>query len=210
MRNSMTASIDHNKLLTKIAKEKLQAQGIQQKGQSRLFIHDNYWYTIIIEFQPSAYDKGTFLNVAADFNFYPRGHFTYTVGGREKEFIAFQNETQFAAAVNSLCDVAVDRVNVLKKLLVDYSTAQKTIIKELNPADSWNNLDIAFVCALDDNILDAKNSLNKVLADNCQLEYEFARKEFALMIQRWFDLPNLSSKIDEQIKQTRKLKKLDK
>ena len=79
--------IDHNKLIKKIAKQQLEPFGIHQKGQSRTFLFDRGWYTIIIEFQPSSYSKRTYLNIGLDFNFYPRNYFAFGFGYQKTEKI---------------------------------------------------------------------------------------------------------------------------
>lgn len=210
MRNFMTTTIDHNKLLTKIAKSKFKSHDIKQKGQSRLFYFDNYWFTILIEFQPFSHDKGTFLNVAADFNFYPRDYFAYRLGGRETEFIPFENEEQFSKAIDELCDIAIKKVEQIKSQLADYSSAEKILINDPKLEDGWNKLDIAFVSALNGNLETATNSLNKILADNCTYEWEYKRKEFVSKIIGWLGQSDINAQVDSQIKQARKLKKLDK
>ncbi len=54
---------NHNKLFTKIANKRFKPHGIIQQGQSRTFFNDKIWFTIIIEYQPPSFSKGTFLNV---------------------------------------------------------------------------------------------------------------------------------------------------
>ena len=206
----MTADIDHNKLLTTTAKTKFKPHGIVQKGQSRIFLCDNFWYTIVIEFQPSSWDKGTYLNVSVDFNFYPRDYFAFGYGGRLKEFVTFNNENQFQKDVSDLCDIAIKKIAILKTQFADLSTAKDILSKELNPADSWNNLDLSILCMLTSDKATAKAILNKVLSDQCDHDWEIQRRKFAVTLMDWFDKPNFDIKIDEQIKATRKLKKLDK
>lgn len=50
-----------DKIIVKTATALFNAHGIKRKGQSRLFFDDNCWFTILIEFQPHSWDKGTFL-----------------------------------------------------------------------------------------------------------------------------------------------------
>lgn len=70
--------VDHNKIITSVARPLLKAHNFKQKGVSRSFIQDNQWYSIFIEFQPYSYRKGTFLNVNACFIFTQKitGHLT--------------------------------------------------------------------------------------------------------------------------------------
>ena len=54
---------NHNKIIMKAAREVLAPNGLLQKGQSRIWLDDNGWFFAVVEFQPSGWEKGTFLNV---------------------------------------------------------------------------------------------------------------------------------------------------
>jgi|LakMenEpi03Aug12_release.lakeMendotaPanAssembly.Ray.scaffolds.fasta_scaffold559819_1 hypothetical protein len=209
-RNFMTTIIDHNKLLTKIAKARFKQTSIRQKGQSRMFLQDNFWYTTLIEFQPSGYDKGTFLNIGVDFNFYPRDHFTFSFGNREKEFIKFESQAQFENAVNSLCELTLKRTSEIQSQLATYSNATATLKKTFNPTNSWQNFDLGIITALSGDKTNAKILLEKVISGNCGYEWEKDRKEFTVKLLDWLNSDSFNNKINEEIILTRKLKKLDK
>jgi len=101
-----------------------------QQGQSRTFLYDKGWFTIIIEFQPSSLSKGTCLNSGVDFNFYPRDYFAFGYGYRETGFEEFNDEEQFNKLVNELCDLTIKRVQQLDQKFTDIWTALKTFEKE--------------------------------------------------------------------------------
>jgi hypothetical protein len=39
--------------------------GLTQRGRSRLWLDDHGWWLIVVEFQPSAWSRGSHLNVSA-------------------------------------------------------------------------------------------------------------------------------------------------
>jgi len=45
-----------------------------------------------IEFQPSGFGIGTYLNIGVDFHFYPRGYFAFSHEYRQKEFEKAEGE----------------------------------------------------------------------------------------------------------------------
>ncbi len=172
----MASSSPHNKLLKKIAREFFAEHGIVQYGSSRIFIDDRQWYTIIIEFQPSSWSKGSYLNVAVDFHFYPRDYFAYRQVVRETAFEEFQDEAQFAAAIHTMCELALRRVLLYRQSYRDLPTALKSLKKE-SDKDAWSFYDLATVYGLlgDENA--ARRYYRKVLAEACDVDWERNRKK---------------------------------
>jgi hypothetical protein len=127
----MTTQIDYNKLLKNIAKERLKPHGIIQYGKSRTFLLDKTWYVIIIEFQPSSFSKGTYLNIDIDFNFYPRDYFAYTLGNRESKFEEFESEELL-----QLLEIEYTNLDWFKKSLLDLylllNSSMKAVSRKTN------------------------------------------------------------------------------
>ena len=204
----MQPSFDHNKLLTKIAKDKFKPHGILQKGKSRTFLYDGGWYTIIIEFQPSSSSKGTYLNIGVDLNFYPRDYFAFSHGYREKEFQEAEDETQFANIVNEYCDLAIERVDKLKKEFTDINAAVKTYIKS-SSNDHWDYFNVGIMYGLAGRFGKAKLVLTKLKNKKCEFDYEFDRNKLAVEVLTWLDdESNFDTNIKNLIEKTRLLKKL--
>ena len=63
----MTSTVDHNKIIRDTANSVLKQKGLFQKGTSRVWVDDNGWFLTQIEFQPSGWDSGAYLNVAISF-----------------------------------------------------------------------------------------------------------------------------------------------
>ena len=57
----------HNKIINAAAKKILAPEGLFRVGSSRRWIDDNGYFVIQVEFQPSAYDRGSYLNVGISF-----------------------------------------------------------------------------------------------------------------------------------------------
>lgn len=204
----MTIQTDHNKLLKKIAKEQLKPYGIFQQGQSRTFLYDRGWFTIVIEFQPSAWSKGTYLNIGVDFNFYPRDYFAFGYGYREKGFEEFKDEEQFSKLVNELCELTVKRVQELEQKFIDVGTALKTANKE-KADDTWRIYEVAVLNILTLNFDKARKQLFLVSNTKCEYVWEIERKKVADELLDWLqERPANLDKIENIINKTRQLKKL--
>jgi hypothetical protein len=100
----------HNRIINSVAKEILQPFGFTQRGRSRLWIADNGWWLILVEFQPSSWSRGTYLNVGAKFLWSGIEAFTFDfsfgVSSRLGHFCEFVDEEQFALQVRRLAEVA--------------------------------------------------------------------------------------------------------
>src|SRR5688572_28994140 len=103
----MTTSA-HNKAIRETARNKFKGLGLKQNGQSRLWYLLGDYYTILIEFQPSSWSTGTYLNVGVDFNWYIRDYFAFEFGYRLSDFKSLQDEKKFEEELERLCDLAVD------------------------------------------------------------------------------------------------------
>ena len=57
----------HSKTIKQVCKEILIPLGVFQKGSSRLYLDDNGYFFTVVEFQPSSWDKGTYLNIGLTF-----------------------------------------------------------------------------------------------------------------------------------------------
>ena len=204
----MTTQIDHNKLLKKIAKERLKPCGIIQQGQSRTFFYDKGWFTIVIEFQPSSWSKGTYLNIGVDFNFYPRDYFAFVYGYREKGFEEFKDEEQFNKIVNELCELTIKRVQQLEQKFIDVWTALKIAEKEKG-GDTWRIYELAVLNILTSNFYKARKQLLQVSKTKCEYNWEMERKKVADELIDWLqERPANLDKIENLINKTRQLKKL--
>lgn len=205
----MEQEIDHNKLLKKIAKDRLKLYGIVQKGQSRSFHCDKGWITFMIEFQPSSWSKGSYLNVGLDFHFYPREHFAYSYVNRVSDFIEFTDEEQFVKAVNELCDKAIKHFQLLERKFKDIWTAIETIEKEKEK--SYYAFDLAILYALTGNYEQALPKLIQMREAECEFDWHFERRKVVIDLIEWIesDPATFLEKFKNQINETRKLKKLE-
>lgn len=94
--------MDHNKIIATAAKKALGPLGLRREGKSRVWYDDHGWWAIIVEFQPSGWDRGSYLNVAVSWLLYERSHWSFDVGGREEAFRSAAHLEQFEAAIEKV------------------------------------------------------------------------------------------------------------
>jgi hypothetical protein len=132
-----------NRLIAAAARDVLGPLGFRRKGRSRLWFADYGWWLILVEFQPSGWSRGAYLNVAAkwlwspfaswsfDFAFHPAAR----VGG----FIEFQNEDQFRTASRELATAAAAEAVRLREALPDIAAVADRLAHEASDdGDGWN------------------------------------------------------------------------
>ena len=105
----MPSERSHDRLIVEAARNVLRPLGFQRKGRSRLWFRDHEWWLAIVDFQPSGWARGAYLNVAAkwlwrgddvwsfDFSFHP--------AARVADFVEFETESQFAKQIVRLAQV---------------------------------------------------------------------------------------------------------
>jgi hypothetical protein len=93
----MAKQNEHGKLIAAAGKAALLPLGFRRKGQSRSWFSDERFWSIFVEFQPSAWSKGTYLNIT------PIWFFLEGWGGeaahRLDGFISFESIEQFSPLI---------------------------------------------------------------------------------------------------------------
>ncbi|GLY08652.1 hypothetical protein Acsp01_90310 [Actinoplanes sp. NBRC 101535] len=123
-----------DRLIAAAARDRLRPLGLQQKGRSRLWIADEGWYLILVEFQ-SGSGPGSYLNVGAMWLWAERGHWAFDEGYRMywreqdgsstyrpplgepgwTQHVRFLNAGQFAADISQTAAVAAGQVAKLRE-----------------------------------------------------------------------------------------------
>jgi hypothetical protein len=62
---------DVNTVIAEVAKQVLAPLGVKRKGRSRTWLDDHGWWLGIVEFQPSSWGAGSYLNVGPEFLWQP-------------------------------------------------------------------------------------------------------------------------------------------
>jgi hypothetical protein len=119
---------------------------MQQKGQSRLWFKDHRWWVAVVEFQPSSWSRGSYLNVAAMWLWNAKDYWSFDYGGRVGGFTAFKSEDQFASAADQIAEAARDEVLVLEKLFDSEAVILQRLRGEAG-ASIWSSFHV-FCCEL--------------------------------------------------------------
>lgn len=113
----MAKQNEHGKLIAAAAKAALTPLGCVRKGQSRFWYSDQRFWAISIEFQPSGWSKGSYLNVGAMWFWYPKKSWSFDVGHRvdDADFISFESVGQFTPLIERMAERAAQEVIALRE-----------------------------------------------------------------------------------------------
>ena len=139
---------DHIKIIHSAAKAVLKEEGLFQKGNSRTWIDDNGWYLTIVEFQPSGYMKGTYLNVAIHYLWREIDYFTFDYGSRIGDFKAFVGDAeQFQNEMTELAQIAIRQVQEYRRFS-DLQYAKRQILNKKAANKTHELYDRLMICGL--------------------------------------------------------------
>ena len=102
----------HGKLIAAVAKAALLPLDCRRIGQSRCWISDERFWYIFIEFQPSAWSKGTYTNGTPIWLFLQR--WGGEAAHRVANYIKFEGVEQFGPLVEKMANLAAAEVVALR------------------------------------------------------------------------------------------------
>lgn len=120
----------HDKIIAKSAKAVLGPLGFQRKGRSRIWMADHGWWANVVEFQPSQWSKGTYLNVAAHWLWSSSEHLSFDFGGRLVEHIQYVSDEQFTQVASDLVKQAEREALRLSQQFVSLPATATTLLDE--------------------------------------------------------------------------------
>lgn len=199
-----------SKIIKQVCKEVLIPLGVFQKGTSRLYIDDNGYFFTIIEFQPSSWNKGTYLNIGLTFLWDSNQSdvlyfgFSRQPAARYGKFVEYQNEMQFKNEVTALANVAKKEILFYRKLR-DTLFAKDWLISYANKYDDDKyarfGLALADICALNHDTDSAKfyyekyrkeqNTENKI--DYKNINFDYLTSNIAVTRKMWHNKPSMKN-----------------
>jgi len=104
--------------------------GFWRKGRSRIWLADRGFWLSIVEFQPSSFGKGSYLNVSAHWLWGPFSDvlsFDYSVE-RKKPLIAFHDSEQFKILAEHLAEQAAKESQHLQNKITSIHASASLLV----------------------------------------------------------------------------------
>jgi hypothetical protein len=131
---------EHGKLIAAAAKAALAPLGCVRKGRSRVWYSDQRFWEMLIEFQPSGWSKGSYLNIGKQYFWHPGPG--YSEGYRPVNFIPFENAEQFTPLIQTMAGVAAREVIAMRDRIKTPSDLQRHLLSR-PMRDGWPAYDAA-------------------------------------------------------------------
>ena len=152
----------HSKLLRESARAHLGPLGLTQKGRSRIWLDDQCWWLCVVEFQPSGFSRGSYLNVGCMWLWQEKDYFSFDEGDRVGNLHTFENPDQFRVVATTLAAEAAAKVERYRSM---FQTVREVSDYYLDhkPTNFWPSFHAAVACGLVGRVLEANRFFAQVL-----------------------------------------------
>ncbi len=182
--------------------------GLMQKGRSRTWLDDHGWWLCVVEFQPSGWSRGSYLNVGCCWLWKVKNYLSFDEGGRLESFAGIENEAQFATVSDQLSERAAGEVNRYRKMFNDVNAVAEHYSRH-RPNGFWPSFDAAVACAVGGLVDEAHRFFSAVIAADGDHDWTLAAKQDAKALDALAADTNRFRKVAEaRVQQTRALLKL--
>jgi hypothetical protein len=122
---------EHSVIIANAAKAVLTPLGFRRKGRSRVWLGDRGYWLSVVEFQPSGFSKGSYLNTSAHWLWSPNDtlSFDYQLPDMKRPFIAFESREQFEPAARDLAALAASEVKRLDQRLSSFDEIARVLVE---------------------------------------------------------------------------------
>lgn len=198
----------HSRLVNAAAKAALGPLGCVQKGRSRTWLDDHHWWVGVIEFQPSSWDKGSYLNVGACWLWSGHDYLSFDAGHRVGGFHAFKDEAQFAAVSEALAAQAGQEVVALRERFPSPSHVQGWLAAK--PRTSiWDHYHLAVSAGLAGATDQSRQSFAAVMSDPEDRPWAADIRRRSARFMRCLELGSgFETEVMDTVRRTRALLKL--
>lgn len=136
----------HGRIVAAAASAALLPLGLKRKGRSRVWYSDQRIWIIAVEFQPSGWSKGSYLNVSIKWLWHPGAG--YDLSDRPVDFIPFENAEQFTPLVEGMAARAAQEVEVWKDRFKTFAGIRQYLVAQAK-GDGWPIYNAAIATGLD-------------------------------------------------------------
>jgi hypothetical protein len=168
----------HSKLLTEAARTILGPVGLVQLGRSRTWLDDNGWWLCVVEFQPSDWSRGSYLNVGCNWLWNEKDSLSFDVGYRVVSFARFEDGNQFELIAVTLAERAAEEVKRYRALFRTVRSVSDHYLRN-EPNGFWPTLHAAIACGMAGRSAPAREFFESVLVFDDNRDWTLAAKKEA-------------------------------
>jgi hypothetical protein len=162
----MAQNNELSRIIASAAKTVLLPLGCRRQGRSRLWVADQGFWIVVIEFQPSGFAQGSYLNVGAMWLWYLKDHWTFDYGNRVEDFEPFQSAAQFTPLAESLALQAAQEVRALREKFSSLSDVAAQLLARVvahtDPSQWWPTYHAAVAAGVNGDITTAQQLFHRL------------------------------------------------
>jgi hypothetical protein len=203
----------HDELIAQAAKTALGPLGCKRKGRSRIWLDDRGWWLGVIEFQPSSWTKGSYLNVGACWLWNEKDYLSFDngpddQGSRIEAFHEYKEGEDFSGHAKVLAGKAANAIISLRTRFTNvHSVAEQ--LDDNKAKDMWGHYSAGISLGLVGATRRAETHFDAVRTANMHAPWvEALQKEAGNLSQILDDKAVFRSKVVASVKKTRGLLKL--
>lgn len=189
---------NHNKIINAAARQELKPLGLKRKGSSRVWLGDFGWRVIQVEFQPSSWSKGSYLNFGIAWLLFEKSHLSFDVGYRiDTPFIEYKTDDQFEPAATEMVRRAASEVTKLREKFDSLASATEHF-RDDDLASPWSRYYAGVIFGLSGMVAESRDCFQEVA--NMDARYDWQKG----LVYRAKDLMDLLGD-EDQFKQSEPL-----
>jgi len=186
----MAKEAEYGRQLATAAKAVLIPLGCKRIGRSRLWNADQRFWVIVIEFQPSGFSKGSYLNAGAMWLWDAKSHWSVDHGYRIEGFIRFQDTTGFVAAAESLAIRAAREVKNLREKFASLSDVARHLVADSGAA-AWPLYHAAVAAGLTGDVATSQGLFRRLIEQPTTYDWQVTLQANSAKLAR--KLPELNT-----------------
>ena len=194
-------------MLTAAARSVLRPMGLVQKGRSRIWLDDHQWWLCVVEFQPSAWSRGSYLNVGCNWLWLVKDYISFDEGYRVEPFADFRGEDQFEQAATQLADSAAKEVKRYRALFPNIAKVCE-YYQNQEVANGWPCYHAGIVCALADKIEAARAFFKRFAEPRDNNEFVANAQDDSSLLASLVGTNEIRELLADRVRQTREIQKL--
>jgi len=182
--------------------------GVVQKGRSGTWLDDHTWWVVVIEFQPSGWSRGSYLNVGCMWLWQVKSYVSFDEGNRVAPFSGFEGEEQFRLVADRLARNAAQEVLRYRNLFSNVKKLCRYYLQH-RPTAFWPSFHAAIACALSGELSESRRFFNRII-DSGEDDLDWVRearsdaKELSALAS---DPVGFRALIAERVRRTRELQR---
>lgn len=210
----MAPQNEHSKLIAAAAKATLTPLGLVRKGQSRVWRADQRYWLINVEFRPSGWSKGSYLNVSVGWLWYKKDYLSHDVlfpvdNVGDAGFLPFESVEQFQPRIKHMAERAAEEVLAIRERFRTFTGIHACLMSRLERENIWSIFHAAVASGLAGDIEESRHLFERLRA---RTQITIVRNEVMESFERLSaalcEPPVFRSMIASNIRETRRLNRL--